>query len=212
MKIQNISKILLSGVVLTALLASCSEDKMDEINKDLDHTTSVQSRMIITDVMTSTAFSVVSGDFNLYGGMYIEHKTGSHNQFYQAENRTSCTASSTLNNSWGGTYSTLKNAKVAIEKSTEEENYVTRGIAEILAAYNLAVLTDMFGDVPWKEACDYITSMTPAIDKQEVIYQDIMAYLDAAIEDLQQSDLVALGNQDVIYKGDASLWLKTAYG
>ena len=34
MKLQNISKKLLTGVVFTAALVSCSEDKMDEINKD----------------------------------------------------------------------------------------------------------------------------------------------------------------------------------
>ena len=87
MKINNISKTLLTGVALTALLASCSEDKMDEINKDLNHTTSVPAKIILTDVMTSTAFSVVSGDFNVYGGMYVEHETGSHNQFYYGEIR-----------------------------------------------------------------------------------------------------------------------------
>ena len=77
MKLQNISKKLLTGVVFTAALVSCSEDKMDEINKDHNHTTAVPAKMILTDVMTSTAFSVVSGDFNLYGGMYVEHETGS---------------------------------------------------------------------------------------------------------------------------------------
>lgn len=70
MKLQNISKKLLTGVVFTAALVSCSEDKMDEINKDHNHTTAVPAKMILTDVMTSTAFSVVSGDFNLYGGMW----------------------------------------------------------------------------------------------------------------------------------------------
>ena len=70
----------------------------------------------------------------------------------------------------------------------------------------------MYADTPWKEACDYTVSMNPAIDKQEEIYKDIMAYVDAAIEDLQKSDLTSLSNQDLIYKGDASAWLKTAYG
>ena len=212
MKLQNISKKLLTGVVFTAALVSCSEDKMDEINKDHNHTTAVPAKMILTDVMTSTAFSVVSGDFNLYGGMYVEHETGSHNQFYYAEPRSSCTSASTFNNSWGGTYSTLKDALISVKVAEEEQNFITKGIAELFVAYNLAILTDMYGDTPWKEACDYTVSMTPAIDKQEEIYKDIMAYVDAAIEDLQKSDLTSLSNQDLIYKGDASAWLKTAYG
>lgn len=217
MKIQYISKSLLVGVALTAVCVSCSEDKMDEVNKDVNHTTDVPAKLIMTDVMTSTAFRVISGDFNLYGGMYVEHETGSHNQFYNAEIRAGGpSSSSTFNNVWGGAYTTLKNAKIAIAKcsdgGTQEGNYVTRGVAELLAAYNLAVITDMYGDTPWKEACDYTVSKTPAIDKQEVIYKDIFAYLDAAIADLQKSDTSGMGAQDFIYAGDAQKWLKTAYG
>mgnify|MGYP000352774595 FL=1 len=123
---------------------------MDEINKDHNHTTAVPAKMILTDVMTSTAFSVVSGDFNLYGGMYVEHETGSHNQFYYAETRSSCTSASTFNNSWGGTYSTLKDALISVKVAEEEQNFITKGIAELFVAYNLAILTDMYGDTPGK--------------------------------------------------------------
>lgn len=63
MKLQNISKKLLTGVVFTAALVSCSEDKMDEINKDHNHTTASSRKHDLTDVMTSTAFSVVAGRF-----------------------------------------------------------------------------------------------------------------------------------------------------
>lgn len=217
MKIKNISKSFLAAVVLAASLFSCSEDKMDEINKDINHTTDVPAKLILTDVMTSTAFSAVGGDFNTYAGIYIEHEIGSHNQTYRAERREGePQAASTFNNVWGSTYSTLKNAKIAIAKCSEggsqEGNFVSRGIAKLLAAYNLAILTDFFGDVPWTEACDYTVSMTPKIDKQEDIYKDIIAYIDAAIEDLQKEDKTGIGNQDLIYKGDATKWLKAAYG
>lgn len=218
MKIQYISKSLLAGVALSAVLTACSEDVMDRINKDVNHTTDVPAKLILTDVMTSTAFSVVSGDFNLYGGMYVEHETGSHNQFYSAEIRSGGpTVSSTFNNAWEGAYSTYKNAKIALTKCSEggeqEGNYITKGIAELLLAYNSAILTDMFGDTPWTEAGDFKEHMTPAIDKQEAIYQGIFSYLDAAIADLQQADLTPMGTQDLIYGNDnAAKWLKTAYG
>lgn len=216
MKILNISKSFLATVVIASSLVSCSEDIMDKINKDVNHVTDVPAKLMLTDVMTSTAFSVVGGDFNTYLSIYIEHEIGSHNQTYRAEYRNGePSAAGTFNNVWGGTYTTLKDAKMAIAKCAEgqeeEGNVVTRGIAEVLAAYNLAVLTDMYGDVPWLEACDYTVSMTPKIDKQEEIYKDIMGYLDSAIEDLQKSDLTSIGLQDLIYNGDAKKWTKAAY-
>lgn len=60
---------------------------MDRINKDHDHTTSVASRFILADVITSTAFSNASGDINTYASSYIEYEVGVDNQLYYAEVR-----------------------------------------------------------------------------------------------------------------------------
>lgn len=216
MKIKNITNNILSVIAVGFLLISCSEDTMDNINKDRDHTTDVSSRYIITDVITKTAFNAVGGDFNAYLSIYIEHELGTHNQFLRADMRNGePSSSSTFNNVWGSTYQSLKDAKNVISKcsetGSEAGNYVTLGVGQIFAAYNLAILTDMYGDVPWKEAGDYTISKAPAIDKQEVIYQDILKYIDEAIVNLQKSDLLGMGTQDLIYGGQSDLWLKTAY-
>ena len=50
------------------------------------------------------------------------------------------------------------------------------------------------------------------IDKQEEIYVSIMASLDKAIEDLNQSDRSPVGTYDYLYNGDAEKWIKFAYG
>ena len=202
--------------IAAASLAGCSEDVMDDINKNLNNTTDAPAKFIITDVMTSTAFSVTSGDLNLYSGVYIEHETGTHNQFLQAETRIAAGLASVVNNSWNGAYTTLKNAKLVVEKTSMESgvdagNYVTRGVGRLFVAYNLAILTDMFGDTPWTEACDISITLTPKLDKQEAIYKDILANIDGAIEDLKKADNSEMADQDLIYKGDASKWLKTAY-
>ena len=54
--------------------------------------------------------------------------------------------------------------------------------------------------------------MNPKIDKQEEIYVSIMASLDKAIEDLNQSDRSPVGTYDYLYNGDAEKWIKFAYG
>lgn len=216
MKIKNITKSIIGVVAVALTMASCSEDTMDRINKDRDHTTDVTARYIITDVMTKTAFSTVGGDFNAYLSMYVEHELGTHNQFLRADKRDGEPSnSSTFNNVWTSTYQSLKNAKLVISKcsegGTEAENYITLGVGQLLAAYNLAILTDMYGDVPWTEAGDLNVSKTPVIDKQETIYQDILKYIDDAILNLQKTDAVGMTTQDLIYGGKQNLWLKTAY-
>src|SRR5690606_20880565 len=58
-------------------------------------------------------------------------------------------------------------------------------------------------------------SLTPKLDKQQAIYAAVHAYLDAAIVDLQKSDAHGSGGPreyDLLYQGNASKWLKLAYG
>ena len=146
--------------ILSALciaLGSCSEDKMDEINENKNNPTEMASKFILTDVMTSTAFDLVGADLSFYASMYVEHNVGIFNQYYQAEIRNNQPAqSSTYGNQWGQIYTNLAHLKDCLQKcqpgGTEAENYHGLGIAQVMTAYDLALLTDLFGDVPWTEA------------------------------------------------------------
>jgi hypothetical protein len=213
-KLINISL----AVILAFILGSCSENIMDNINKDQNDASDVASKLIITDAMTSTAFNIVGSDLAFYASVYIEHNVGVYGQFYNAEARLGDTYSSTTyNNSWDYLYANLLNLKTVINKcstgGSEEGNYVTLGVAQILTAYNLAVLTDVMGDTPWSEALQPGVIYTPVLDKQADIYADVFTLLNDAIENLDKTTLYAsLGSQDFIYGGDASLWKKFAYG
>lgn len=209
---------LLSAAVLIFTLWSCSEKEMDKINFNVNDPTDMASRLIITDAMTNTSFSVVGTDFAFYASVFIEHNVGVWGQFYNAEIRTGePTSSSTYNNAWDATYQNLYNLKLIIEKcsagGSEEGNYHTLGIAQILSAYNLALLTDVMGDVPWTEALKPGVIFTPVLDKQADIYTAVFGMLDEAIANLDKvSVFPTLGTQDLIYGGDAGLWKKFVYG
>lgn len=213
-KIKNV--LILGLLIITAF--SCSEDAMDDINKNVNDPTDVASNLIITDVITRTAFSITGSDLAFYAAVYIEHSVGVWNQSYNAEIRSGEPVSATTyNNSWNSMYRNLGDLKLIINKcsdgGSEEGNYHTLGIAQALNAYTLAILTDLMGDVPWSEALQPGIIFTPNLDSQEAIYGEIMQLLDASIENLQKETVFpALGGQDFIYAGSASKWLKFAYG
>lgn len=195
---------------------------MDRVNADKDHTTSVPAKFILADVITSTAFSNIGGDLNTYYSIYVEHTVGVDNQLANAETRNGEPSSaSTFNNVWGNLYATLKNARIAINISSNEvtANYTTKGIAEVLAAINAGLIADSFGDSPFSQAAlaELVNGLppylSPDVDKQEAIYATIMEYLDAAIIDLPKGDKSdKIGSYDFLYKGNADKWLKLAYG
>jgi hypothetical protein len=214
---RKVIYILITAIVVLTLW-SCSEEIMDDINKNVNDPTDMASGLIITDVMTNTAFTVVGNDFAFYASIYIEHNVGIFGQFYNAEIRSGePTNSTTYNNTWDAVYQNLYSLKVIIEKcsagGSEDGNYHTLGIAQVLTAYNLAVVTDVMGDTPWSEAIQPGIIFTPVLDKQSDIYEDIVQLLDDAIINLdKESTFASLGGQDFIYGGDATLWKKFAYG
>ena len=220
--ILNLSKVILSVALVAVALVSCSEDAMDRVNEDKDHTTKVPAKFMLADVITSTAFNNIGGDFNTYFSTYVEHMVGVDNQLANAETRNGePSASSTFNNIWTNLYGTLKNARIAVDISSDEvtANYTTNGIAEVLVAVNAGLIADAFGDTPFSQAAlpelanGQPAFMNPEMDTQEAIYQAIMKLLDDAIIDLPKGDKSdAIGNYDLLYKGDAKKWLKLAYG
>jgi hypothetical protein len=199
-------------------LGACSEDKMDEINKNVNDPTDVTSDLIIPDLIASTAFSVVGSDLAFYSSVYIEHNVGVYGQSYNAEIRASePTSATTYNNSWNTIYRNLKNLKIVIDKcsegGSEAGNFHTLGMAQVLTAYNLGVLTDLMGDVPWSEAIQPGIIFTPKLDSQESIYDVVFTLLDDAIENLgKDSEFGSIEDQDVLYGGDEELWSMFAYG
>lgn len=200
---------------------SCSEDVMDDINKNLNDPTDVASRFILTDVMTSTAFSITGADYNFYASVFMELNAGTQGQMFNAEIRTGePIASSTYNNSWNAQYRNLRQLQIVIDKcspgGSEAGNWVNLGIARILSAYNWAMLTDLMGDVPFSQALQPGVIFQPELESQQVIYAHVMTLLDSAIVNLGRVRTFPLmGGQDLIYRGnDASvgLWRKAAHG
>ena len=100
---------------------ACSEDTMDDINKDTLHPQPevVPVKLQLTEAIMSTGYSTVSGDLAFYLSSWTEQEFGmGNNQLMKAELRNSIewTASSTFNNVWSGTYSNLMNVQQMIDK------------------------------------------------------------------------------------------------
>lgn len=203
---------LLAGGIFSLGMVSCSEDTMDIVNKDENHTTTAPAKYIMADVLTSTAFYNVGGDLNTYTSIYVEHEAGVDNQLLRAEMRNGePSMASTFNNTWGNIYKTLLNCKLVVSKSYENGDLMARAAGQVMGAYNWALLTDMFGDVPFTEALD-INNLQPKLDSQESIYKAVNDSLDAAIAILETSPSNTLGSYDFVYGGSAERWLKFAYG
>ena len=201
--------------LLPFLFVACSEEKMDEINKDLNDAATMPASNMLPDVELRTAFETTGTDIAWYATVYIEHDAGTWAQSKDADQRVSQESSSLFDNNWNGIYSLMMACNNIITKTdpttgSEPDNFWARGIAQVLLAYNLAVATDMWGDVPWTEALKGAAKMQPKYDTQESIYVAINALLDDAVVNLGKTTL-SVPNYDYIYAGKQDKWIKAAY-
>lgn len=208
---------LLGGFLL--FMASCSEKALDNINKDVNDPTNVLSTNELPSVIVESAYGTTATDMAWYASLFVEQSTGVDEQFYDADRRNGVTASSFLDNSWNSVYNNLAILKDIIGKCSpggaESDNTETLGIAQVLTAYNLAVITDMWGQAPWSEALGGAKNLHPKFDKQQQIYDSLFVLLNNAIKNLSMTpsntEASVLPKQDLIYGGNAALWTKAAW-
>jgi hypothetical protein len=118
-----------------------------------------------------------------------------------------------VTNQYFGAYSNiLFQAKDLYRISTKNRNTHYQGIAELLMAYGWSTVTDFFGKAPYTEAFRFPEIYHPVYDDQSTIYSGIEQLLNDAIIHLSDKTPQALiGNEDLIFGGDVSKWLKLAY-
>ena len=213
----------ISAALVAVLAASCSEGLMDDINKNNGNPPAdkVDAKFEIPGIIMTTAFSTVSGDYAFYASSYTEQEFGTgNNQLAKAELRNAgeTASSSTFNNAWNSTYSTLRACKEAIDKcgdgGVNDGQHDVIGVAQVMTALNIGVLTDMHGDVPYSEALQGLSNLTPKIDSQESIYNAIFDLLDDAIYNLNlaiDGGESHLGSQDILFNGNNKSWIGLAY-
>lgn len=214
--------IVLALAALSLSATSCTEDIMDDINKQPDRpgNGAINPSLQITDGIMSTGFNTSSGNMSFYAASYTEQLVGvGYNQLYNAEirNVSMVASSSTFNNEWNGTYANILNLKLALEKAQPGAAYDAqvdvRGMVKAMLALNFGMMTDMFGDIPCQEA-GINGIRQPKVDKQADVYKEIFSLLDGAIADFKEAKEKGLsyaGNQDILYKGDLDKWTAFAY-
>jgi Starch-binding associating with outer membrane len=118
----------------------------------------------------------------------------------------------TADNSWLTLYrSGFNNSTIIINKAGDTNKYY-RGIARVMKAMTLGLVTDVWGDAPNKEAGRGLEGeqyFSMAYDSQESILQDIQALIDGAIQDFgstEEANVMLPGVDDLFFGGDMKKW------
>jgi hypothetical protein len=104
----------------------------------------------------------------------------------------------------------IKNSKRMLDMALTNNNFYYQGIAQVMLAHQFSTLTDMFGDVPMSEAL-ILGKDLPKFDSQEVIYAQIIKWLEEAIDNFEKTEGgMSPGGDDLLYGGNIEKWNKFA--
>ncbi len=103
-----------------------------------------------------------------------------------------------------------ENSLLAEEEAAKNEGYLAA--ARILSIYAGLYSSDMYGSIPYTEACQaaYGGTLTPAYDSMESLYNAWVSDLDKAVATFSDSKTYIKNEQDVVYGGDLKKWAKFA--
>lgn len=184
-------------------MAACNKD-FEKMNKSVDLVTAPTVEYMIPTIQ-----------LNLFERTYYTHYTmlGILSQQIQGSNIDGYKSQgTTMAHLFDDIYpKTIKNVVDVIEKTKDDPAMINFwAMASIMRAYEISRMTDAYGDVPYSEAgFGYEQGLLyPKYDKQEDIYNGIIAEIEKAIGSFDATRKAVPATSDLIYKGDYEKWRK----
>lgn len=204
-------KIIYYSIATLLLLSFGSCKKFLDVNEDPDHPLKAQESLILTPVELYTTTQITAG----YPSVTTAYWTQQLALNQESPNIDTYRITPTdVNNTWSfDLYPAIfYNLRTMISNADQKRNTSYSGVGKILLAYNLAVCTDLWGDIPYTQAFNALQGLRPVYDSQESIYKVIQTTLDDAIAKLNTPNSnKAMGSDDLIYGGNLAAWKKFAY-
>lgn len=196
--------ILLSGVLFST---SCKKWIDPAINESPNDPLNAPLNLLLPSVQGALGY-VMGGDVSRTTSLWTQHHAGIDRQSIGMDNYV--LNEGDVDNAWrfnlyGGPMTDLK---IMMDKADAAKALHYKGIAQVLMAYTLGVTTDLWGDVPYSEALKGQDNLHPKYDTQESIYTAMQTMLTDAVKNLKApAGDIEPGGDDLMYGGDASLWL-----
>ncbi|WP_303310524.1 SusD/RagB family nutrient-binding outer membrane lipoprotein [Hymenobacter sp. BT730] len=157
--------------------------------------------------------NIYTGQIDRISNVFIQRLAGTDQQY--ATYATYNINETDTNNDFDSIYQGgLINAQNMIDQATAEGSPYYVGIGKIMKAMLLGIATDVFGDIPNREALQGKGNFNPAYDSQEIVLQDIQTLLSEGITELQKpasSNKNQPRADDLIFNGNIEGWIKTAW-
>ncbi len=188
-------------IIAIGTLVSCNDFLDVNTNPSAANQDQISPQLLLPTAITGTANAQFSAAYT--SSLVTHHLDNVQAGYYQ---------NFTMGGAWSNAYLVALNSLQTIVKNANEKSPHYVGIAKILQAFNLGLLTDCWENIPYEEALQGETNITPKFNSQEDIYAKIQSLLDESIEKLSETNsFYKPGKDDLIYGGNISKWVKLAH-
>jgi hypothetical protein len=202
MKLKYIA--ILSGAVLLSV-TSCKKDLL-KINQNPNGSQTAQPDYLLTAATKATA-DTYWGVANNMDASLLFVQYWSKIQYTDPDRY--IYASSAFEELWSTGYSkSIVNLNQIIKIADAQGNTNYKGVALVLRSWTFSLLTEAFGNIPYKQATNIDQNLTPAYDAQRDVYFALLDDLKVAQTALDPSGKAIAG--DVIYSNNIASWKKFA--
>jgi Starch-binding associating with outer membrane len=197
-KIKNIF------LLATSLFMMSSCDKFLDVNTDPNNPSKPVLELLLPATQVSLGVNIAGSALNRAASVAMQHA------YILGLGRYDYTGA-TFQTAWNNLYSqALNDLEIIIKNGTEAKSFGYVGMAKIEKAYIYSIMVDLWGDVPYTEASQGETNLTPKFDKGADIYKDLFRLIDEGIADLNRTPYISPGTVDLFYRGDRALWIRAA--
>src|SRR5688572_1540470 len=200
---RNINWLVIAG--LMTLSISCKKDLV-EINKNPNAAENPQPDYLLTAAQKISADLYWGADNNFNSTLLIIQHWA---KVQYTEPDRYIFSNSSFTSLWNTGYAqSVTNLNTIIRLPDEKANVNYKNVALILRSWVFSLLTDAYGDIPYKEAGDIKTTLTPVYDAQKDVYNGLLDDLKKAGAALTTTGNTIAG--DIIYGGKIDRWKKFA--
>jgi len=210
---KNLASFRYAALTAAAMAAAgCSPNKFLDVNVSPNSPNAVPPTVQLPTITIGTGF-VIGNTLGRDGDLFIQHYAGINNQ-PATEDR--YVINGNYDNEWQyDLYTYNLNGAQTLINSTQATSPAYAGIAKLIKAYNFALTTDLWGDIPYSQALQGLAVIHPGFDKQRDIYEGatgIQSLFDLVREGMADLDkasvLTPSAADDVVYAGKLDKWKK----
>lgn len=187
-------------------VAACDKGYLDVNQTNPNQTENPPINGLLAGVTYQSAINVFSvGNITSY---YVQHlaspNTASGSDVYDNVDRST---------TWRAIYLNVTDIRQMKKLALERNAYEHLGVANILEAFNMSMLTDLFGDAPYRQAWSEGANLKPEYDSAKAIYDSCLSLIDQGVAALHLTDpqVTLDASNDLIHGAKKDAWIKTAY-